>query len=135
MNSAEALAIDPMNERLKGEIDELTRAASAPRSGAPAGMPGMPGMPGMAGMPGGMPPGGPDLSALLNNPQIAQMANQFMQSGGLQQMMNNPEMMQQAMNMFGGGGPGGPPGAPGEGGNPGELKTIECFIGAALRLF
>lgn len=59
---------------------------------------------GLGGGQGGM----PDLSSLMNNPMIAQMAQQMMGNGGLEQMMNNP-MIQQMMQRFGGGGGGGMP--------------------------
>eukprot|EP00013_Stygamoeba_regulata_P016472 CAMPEP_0177677064 /NCGR_PEP_ID=MMETSP0447-20121125/28168_1 /TAXON_ID=0 /ORGANISM="Stygamoeba regulata, Strain BSH-02190019" /LENGTH=395 /DNA_ID=CAMNT_0019185759 /DNA_START=27 /DNA_END=1214 /DNA_ORIENTATION=+ len=49
---------------------------------------------GAGGMPG-MPPGMPDLSSLLSNPAIASMA---------QNIMSNPQMMNNLMGMFGGAG-------------------------------
>ena len=54
------------------------RDVSSPSAGADAG-----GLPGMGGGAGGM----PDLSALMNNPMIAQMAQNMMANGGLEQMM------------------------------------------------
>lgn len=53
---------------------------------------------GAGGIPG-MPPGMPDLSALLNNPQFSSMA---------QQMMQNPDFMNIAQSMMGGMGGGRP---------------------------
>lgn len=61
---------------------------------------------GLAGMGGGGQGGMPDLASLMNNPMLAQMAQQMMGNGGLEQMMNNP-MIQQMMQRFGGGGGGG----------------------------
>lgn len=42
--------------------------------------------------------GMPDLSTLMNNPMVAQMAQQMMQNGGLEQLMNNPMLRQMAEN-------------------------------------
>eukprot|EP00188_Purpureofilum_apyrenoidigerum_P000036 Plantae.Rhodophyta-Purpureofilum_apyrenoidigerum.ctg10154.p1 GENE.Plantae.Rhodophyta-Purpureofilum_apyrenoidigerum.ctg10154~~Plantae.Rhodophyta-Purpureofilum_apyrenoidigerum.ctg10154.p1 ORF type:complete len:457 (-),score=101.14 Plantae.Rhodophyta-Purpureofilum_apyrenoidigerum.ctg10154:184-1554(-) len=87
----EALEVDPNNEKIKAELSFLQSEGQAGTRAAPTGMPSIPGMS------GGMPAGMPDLSSLLNNPQIASLANQ---------VMSNPAMMQQAMSMFGGGMPG-----------------------------
>lgn len=44
-------------------------------------------------------PGGFDLNTLLNNPQLAQMAKNFMSNpGALSQLMNNPQVQQMAEN-------------------------------------
>ncbi|GAA5988198.1 hypothetical protein JCM11641_001609 [Rhodosporidiobolus odoratus] len=78
---------------------EVERSGT-PSGGAGAGAGGIPGFPGMgAGMPG--------LADMMNNPAIMNMAQQMMQNGGLDQIMNNP-MMQQMMNSMGGGGGGMP---------------------------
>jgi len=55
-----------------------SRDVSSAAEGAGAG-----GFPGMGAGAGGM----PDLSAMMNNPMIAQMAQSMMQNGGLEQMM------------------------------------------------
>jgi small glutamine-rich tetratricopeptide repeat-containing protein alpha len=48
----------------------------------------------LRGMGGGGPGGGgmPDLSGLLNNPMMAQMAQQMMTNGGLERLMQNPSV-------------------------------------------
>lgn len=61
-------------------------ANTDPFAGAGAGA----GMGGAGGM--------PDLGSLMNNPMVAQMAQQMMQNGGLQQLMNNPMLRQMAEN-------------------------------------
>jgi small glutamine-rich tetratricopeptide repeat-containing protein alpha len=86
--------VDPSNALMKSGLEtarQHARDADKPASpssssrdvsgGADAGG-GFPGMPGMGGA-GGM----PDLSAMMNNPMIAQMAQSMMQNGGLEQMM------------------------------------------------
>lgn len=54
----------------------------------------MPDLSALAGMLGGGAGGGgggmPDLASMMQNPQIMAMANQFMQSGGMDRMMQNP---------------------------------------------
>eukprot|EP01134_Creolimax_fragrantissima_P003485 CFRG3485T1 len=57
---------------------------------------------GMPGMPGGGGGGMPDLASLMNNPALMKMAQQFMQSGGMDQMMNNPAMREMASKYAGG---------------------------------
>lgn len=59
---------------------EVPSGATSPGAGDGAGAAGFPGMGGGAG-------GMPDLSAMMNNPMIAQMAQSMMQNGGLEQMM------------------------------------------------
>lgn len=66
-------------------------------TGAPAGMAGMAdmlrnmGMGGGAGGAGGA-GGMPDLAGLMNNPMMMQMAQQMMQNGGLERLMQNPSV-------------------------------------------
>ncbi len=81
------MAIDSSNANLKqglqlaearipvDETDELsTDSSTAP--GANAG--------GIGGM--------PDLASLMNNPMMAQMAQQLMQNGGMERLMSNPSV-------------------------------------------
>ena len=56
-----------------------TRDANPAAGAGPAG--GFPGMPGM-----------PDLAGLMNNPMMMQMAQQLMQNGGLDRLMQNPNV-------------------------------------------
>lgn len=81
------LTLDPENATMKQSLATAkSKLGSVSASGSPsAGERGMPG----AGAGGG---GMPDLSALLNNPQLMSMAQQMMQSGALDQFMNNPNM-------------------------------------------
>ena len=47
----------------------------------------------LRGMGGGGPGGGnPDLAGLMNNPMMAQMAQQMMANGGLERLMQNPSV-------------------------------------------
>ena len=105
------LEIDPSNASLKtglqnaearigpedslDDVPSLDSAASAAGAGAGAG--GLGGMAdmlrnmGMGGGGGGAGAGGmPDLSSFLNNPAMMQMAQQMMQNGGMERLMQNP---------------------------------------------
>eukprot|EP00124_Ichthyophonus_hoferi_P000391 Ihof_evm1s14 gene=Ihof_evmTU1s14 len=107
----QAALLEPTNQSYK---DNLAAAKAKAGNGkdmsatgqAPAGpsandlaglLGGMGGGAGGAGAAGGM----PDLNALLSNPAMMDMAQKFMQSGGLEKMMENPAMMQMAANMMG----------------------------------
>jgi small glutamine-rich tetratricopeptide repeat-containing protein alpha len=46
--------------------------------------------------------GGPDLSGLLNNPMLMNMAQQMASSGALGDIMNNPRMREMAQQMMSG---------------------------------
>lgn len=76
--------------RSRVPADEDDEESSAPVSRGAGGAGGMPDlasmMAGMGGGGGGM----PDLSAMMQNPAIMQMAQNMMQGGGLEQLMNNP---------------------------------------------
>ncbi|KAI0651522.1 hypothetical protein C8Q79DRAFT_933837 [Trametes meyenii] len=90
-----------------------TRGASAPDADAPAGGTGLGGMADMlrnlgggadgaggAGGAGGM----PDLASLMGNPMMMQMAQQMMQNGGLERLMQNPALANMMNRMQSGGG-------------------------------
>ena len=90
------IEVDPTNALMKsgletarqhaGDASKPTSPSSSSRdvSGGPAADAGMGGgLPGMGGGAGGM----PDLSSLMNNPMITQMAQSMMANGGLDQMM------------------------------------------------
>jgi small glutamine-rich tetratricopeptide repeat-containing protein alpha len=108
--------VDPSNALMKSGLETARQHAAKSSSSSSTPAPaagtasrdvgeaagGAGGFPGMGGGAGGM----PDLSAMMNNPMIAQMAQSMMANGGLEQMMNNP-MIQQMMSRFGGGGAGG----------------------------
>jgi small glutamine-rich tetratricopeptide repeat-containing protein alpha len=84
--------VDPSNALMKSGLEtarQHVRDASAPTSPSTRDVSGTTnpgaagGFPGMGGGAGGM----PDLSAMMNNPMIAQMAQSMMANGGLDQMM------------------------------------------------
>lgn len=76
-------------------LSETTKDRSSPDANPGAGFGGLPGMGG----------GFPDLSALMNNPQIAQMAQNLMSNpSALNDIMNNPQMREMANNMRNGSG-------------------------------
>jgi small glutamine-rich tetratricopeptide repeat-containing protein alpha len=94
----ECLQIDPADASAKSSLEALLKAPSAssprPASGGPSGSPF-----GAGGM--------PDLGAMLNNPELMKMAQQMMNSGALNNMMKDPNMMNMMQSMMGGMG-GGP---------------------------
>lgn len=93
--------VDPTNKLMKSGL-EASRAklAEGDRDGAVTETPSAGDMPNLGGGGGG---GMPDMSALLNNPMLAQMAQQMMGNGGMEQLMNNP-MLRQMAEQFGGNG-------------------------------
>jgi len=103
-----ALALEPDNERSKQELAKAKerlaatsggRGAAAPATTSPppptnpatggAGAGPRPGA-GFGGGAGGM----PDLSSLLSNPAMMQMASQMMSSGAFNDLLQNPMMQQ-----------------------------------------
>lgn len=104
---------------VSSDVDNTARSASPP-SASSGGMPDLAGLASMLGGGGAGAGGGgmPDLSSIMQNPMMRQMA---------QNLMSNPEMMNNIMNnprlremagRFGGGGAGGAGGAGGGGGLP-----------------
>lgn len=101
----EGLRLDPNNASLKDSLNQAKtamakeQAATTSQTTPPSGMPDLSSLAGMMGGLGGGGAGGmPDISKLMQNPQMMSMA---------QEMMKNPDMMQQAMNMMRGMGGGG----------------------------
>ncbi|KAG2180707.1 hypothetical protein INT44_003714 [Umbelopsis vinacea] len=93
------LELDPSNATLKSSIEAARgklNASSVERSASPPSS-------GGGGFPGGM----PDLAGLLNNPAMMNMAQQMMQSGALNDLMQNPELMSNMAQQFMGGNGGG----------------------------
>lgn len=89
------LELEPSNAATKAALEALLRTTSAgSRSPKPAGSPAF------GGMPGGM-----DFAAMMNNPQMMEMAKNMMSSGALDGIMNNPQMMGMMQSMMGGGAP------------------------------
>jgi small glutamine-rich tetratricopeptide repeat-containing protein alpha len=70
---------------------------------APAGaMPDLSSLLGSLGGGGSGGAGGPDLSGLMNNPMLMNMAQQMASSGALNDIMNNPRMREMAQQMMSG---------------------------------
>jgi small glutamine-rich tetratricopeptide repeat-containing protein alpha len=97
-------------EGVSPEPDTTERSGPGSAGGA-GGMPDLSSLAGMLGGGGGGAGGMPDLGALMQNPMMRQMASQ---------MMSNPDMMNNLMSRFGGGGAGG---AGGNGGMP-DLSSM-----------
>jgi small glutamine-rich tetratricopeptide repeat-containing protein alpha len=79
-----------------------TARSTSPATSAPA--TGMPDLSSILGSLGGGAGGGggPDLSSLLNNPMLMNMAQQMASSGALGDIMNNPRMNEMAQQMMSG---------------------------------
>lgn len=84
------LELDPNNATLKSSLatakskvntGSVERSAESPSTSPAGGLPNL-------GAGGGM----PDLGSLLNNPALMNMAQQMMQSGALDGLMNNPNI-------------------------------------------
>jgi small glutamine-rich tetratricopeptide repeat-containing protein alpha len=103
------LAVEPSSASLKSDLASaearIPSAASGSRSPPPAdddgddavpaaaGLGGMAGMADMLrGMGGGAGGGMPDLSSILNNPQMMQAAQAMMANGGMERLMSNPSV-------------------------------------------
>lgn len=105
-----------------GDDDDEDVPATTNRGGPGAGAGGMPDLSALAGMFGGGGAGGggggmPDLSSIMSNPMFASMAQNLMSNPDMMNnLMNNPRIREMA-NQFGGGGAGGG-GAGGSGGGP-----------------
>ncbi|KAG8626077.1 hypothetical protein KVT40_006478 [Elsinoe batatas] len=89
----------------EGNVDELETSRGGP--GAGGGMPDLSGLASMLGGGGGGAGGMPDLAGLMNNPMMRQMAQNLMSNPDMMNnLMNNPQLRDMA-NRFGGGGAGG----------------------------
>ncbi|KAL8995145.1 MAG: hypothetical protein Q9188_006881 [Gyalolechia gomerana] len=99
-------------ENAEGSSDRAATSPTRGAGGADAGTGGMPDLSGLASMLGGGGGGGggmPDLSALMNNPMFASMAQNLMSNPeALQGLMNNPRLREMAQGLGGGGGGGMP---------------------------
>jgi len=100
------------------------------RSGPGAGAGGMPDLASMASMFGGGGAGGggmPDLSSIMSNPMFASMAQNLMQNPEMMNnIMSNPQIREMA-NQFGGGGAGGA-GAGGAGAGRGGMPDLSALM-------
>jgi len=111
-----ALELDPTNgvalatiEKIRSSQQQQQQQATARGAGGRGrGMPQMPG-----GFPGGLPgmgaggPGGMDLAGMMNNPMVQQMMQDPQMMQMAQEMAKDPNAMANMMNMFGLGGGGG----------------------------
>ncbi|KAK9241357.1 hypothetical protein V1525DRAFT_7818 [Lipomyces kononenkoae] len=89
-----------VEEDLQSAVPEDTESTRSPAATTDRGA-GFPDLSSLAGMFGGAGgaggPGGMDFASLMNNPQIAQMAQQFMSNpGALQGLLNNPSLRSMA---------------------------------------
>lgn len=101
-------------ETTKRKIEEANRGAEPPAddvddaAGASRGAGGMPDLSSLASMLGGRGGGGggmPDLSSIMSNPMFASMAQNLMSNPDmLNNLMNNPQLRQMAENFGRGGG-------------------------------
>jgi len=110
------LELDPSNANLKAGLDqaearisEVAEDQSSATERAAPGAGGVPDLASMASMLGGMGGGGgaggmPDLSSMMNNPAIMQMAQNLMANGGMDRLMSNPGVANMMNRMQSGGG-------------------------------
>lgn len=90
--------LEPAPTRGAAATSTDAAATTGAAAGAPAGMAGMAdmlrnmGMGGGGGAGAGGAGGMPDLAGLMNNPMMMQMAQQMMQNGGLERLMQNPSV-------------------------------------------
>ena len=105
-----------------GMAEDVDDAPGSTRGPGASGMPDLSALAGIMGGGGGGRGGMPDMSAIMNNPMFAGMAQNLMSNPqALQGLMNNPQLRQMAQQ-FGSGGAGGPgagEGAGTDGGAPG----------------
>jgi small glutamine-rich tetratricopeptide repeat-containing protein alpha len=95
-SSDKGAEVDPSNALMKSGLETARQHAKSTTGtndargrdvSSPAGGAGGSGQDPFAGMGGGAGGGMPDLSGLMNNPMIAQMAQQMISNGGLEQLM------------------------------------------------
>lgn len=122
-------------ETAKRRVEELAAEGNdagddVARGGAGGGAGGMPDLSSLAGMFGGGGGGGgggmPDLSAIMNNPMMASMAQKLISDpNAMASLMNNPRLREMA-GQFGGGGGGasGGAGGAGRGGGMPDLSSL-----------
>ena len=111
-------------EGLGGDDDEPETEATRGGTGGPGGMPDLSSLAGMLG--GGRGGGGPDLSSIMNNPMFASMAQNVMSNPDMMNnIMSNPRLREMAQNFGGGGGSGG---VGGGGGGRGGMPDIASLM-------
>lgn len=105
--------LDPSSELMKKGYEtakkkfeetggENSQSARSNSSGL-GGLPDLGGLMNSFGSGSGDSSGGPDLSSLMQNPAIMQMAQQFMQSGAMDNIMGNPDVQRMAQQFMSGG--------------------------------
>lgn len=114
------------------DIGSPDRSTSPRGAGAPGGG-GMPDLGALAGMLGGGGGGGgggmPDLSQIMNNPMMRQMAQSMMQNPDMMNnIMNNPRLREMAGQFGGGGGQGAGNSAGGAGGQGGGMPDLASMM-------
>ncbi|BFZ64863.1 Small glutamine-rich tetratricopeptide repeat-containing protein 2 [Saitoella coloradoensis] len=85
-------------DEAEAEASSSPAERSTPAAGSAPGAGGMPDLSSLMGALGGGGSGGgmPDLASMMQNPMIAQMAQNMMQSGALDSLLSNPRMAQMA---------------------------------------
>ena len=102
--------LDPTNASMKASLataksrlgDEDTSDVTSERESGVTSPP--PSTNPLAGLMGGAGGGMPDLSSIMNNPQMMAMAQQMMQGGGMERLMSNPALRSMAERAQSGGG-------------------------------
>lgn len=111
-------------EEGNAEADAVEDDVASRGAGAGAGAGGMPDLSSLAGMLGGGGGGMPDLGSLMQNPMMRQMAQNLMSNPDMMNnIMNNPQLRDMA-GRFGGGGAGGEGGQGGQGGGMPNLSEM-----------
>jgi small glutamine-rich tetratricopeptide repeat-containing protein alpha len=92
------------SKRYREQNHDGTRDATSPPSSTGGAGSGTPDLSSLLGSLGGAGRGGgvPDLSGILNNPTLMNMAQQFASSGALDGLMNDPRMREMAQSMMSG---------------------------------
>ena len=109
-----------LGDNIDGDDVSSSRGAGTPGAGDMPDLSALAGMFGGGGRGGG---GGPDLSSIMNNPMFASMAQNLMSNPDMMNnIMNNPRLRQMAESFGGGGGSGGGQGR-GGGGMP-DLASL-----------
>ena len=99
------------------DSEDIGSARSAGAAGATGGMPDLSALAGMFGGGGSGGGGGPDLSSIMNNPMFASMAQNLMSNPDMMNnIMSNPRLRQMAESFGGGGGGAGAGAGAGRGG-------------------
>lgn len=119
---------------MDADSDDIGSASARNAGGTGGGAGGMPDLSALAGMfggggGGGAGGGGPDLSSIMNNPMFASMAQNLMSNPDMMNnIMSNPRLRQMAESFGGGGGGGGGAGAGRGGGSGGGMPDVASLL-------